>query len=77
VVTRLNEFDSVVKHPIDDAMLLINSPAPTTFEIVPQRLRFANSPEWIGENRRHQIKNPERGLPVCFNPVPKILTKIR
>ncbi len=77
MIPRLDEFNPVGKYPINDPMFLVNSPAPTTGEIMPQRLGLANSLEWIGENRRHQVKNPKRGFAVCLNPAPQIFSKVR
>jgi hypothetical protein len=77
VIPRLDELYPVGKYPIDDTMFLVNSAAPATGEIMPQRFGFANSPEWVGEYRLHQVKNPKRGFAVCLNPAPQILAKVR
>ena len=77
MISRLNEFNPVGKHPIDNTMFLANSPGPATGEVMPQWFGLANSLEWIVENRRHQVKNPKRGFAVCFNPAPQILAKVR
>lgn len=77
MITRLDEFNPVSIHPIDDTMFLVNSPAPATGEIMTQRLGFANSLEWISENRGHQVKNPKRAFAVYLNPAPQILSKVR
>ncbi len=77
MIPRLDEFNPVCKHSIDDTMFLVNSAAPTTGEIMPQRFGFANSLEWVGEYRRHQVKNPKRGFAAGFNPAPQILAKVR
>jgi hypothetical protein len=76
VIPRLNEFNPVSKHPINDTMFLVDSAAPATGEIMAQRLGFANSMEWVVENRRHQVKNSKRGFAVCPNPAPQILAKV-
>jgi hypothetical protein len=77
VVPRLNEFNPVSKHPINDAMFLVDSAAPATGETMAQRLGFTNSPEWIVKNRLHQVENPKRGFSVCLNPAPQVLAKVR
>jgi len=76
VVPRLDEFNPVSKNSIDNTMFLVNSPAPTTGEIVTERLRFADSPKWIGKDRCHQVKNPNRGFAVCLNPEPQVLAEV-
>jgi hypothetical protein len=77
VIPRLDEFNSVVEHSIDDTMFPVNSAAPATGEIMAQRLGFAYSPKWIDENRRHQVKNPKRGVAVSLNPAPQVLAEVR
>jgi hypothetical protein len=77
VIPRLDEFNSVGEHPIDHTMFLVNSAAPATGEIMAQRLGFAYSPKWIDENRRHQVKNPKRGVAVSLNPAPQVLAEVR
>ena len=77
MIPRLDELNPVGKHPIDDPMFLGDSPAPATGEFMPQRLRLADSLEWIGENRCHQVENSERNFAVGFNPAPQIVAKVR
>lgn len=70
VIPRLDEFNPVGKHPIDNAMFLANSPGPAAGEVMPEWFGLANSLERIGKNCRHQVENPQRGLAVCLNPAP-------
>jgi len=77
VIPRLNEFDPVGEHSINDTMFFGDSPAPATGEFMPQRLGFADALEGIGEDGRHQIEDPQRDLAVGLNPATQIFSKMR
>ena len=50
VISRLHKLNSINKHPVDNPVLMVDSPAPAPGKIVPQRFRFADSGKRISQN---------------------------
>lgn len=76
VVPGLDKLYAVREYSIYDPVLMGNPPAPATGKFIPQRLGLADSSEGISEDCSHKIEDSERGLAICFNPAPQILSKM-
>lgn len=77
MVSGLKEINTAGTHRVDQPMFLTDPARPGPREDVPQRFRFTDSLERIPHDRFNQVENPEGYAPVCFDPEPKVLTKLR
>ncbi len=75
MIARLQEIDSRLADPVNQTMLLSDSPGPGAAEGMLERLGFADSAKRIPQNSLHQLKYAQRSLAIGLNPVAKILTK--
>jgi hypothetical protein len=77
MISRLQEINFRLAHPVNESVFLIDSPRPSASECELQRLWFAYTGEWILKDRLDQFEDSKRRAAICFHPVAKILPEFR
>ncbi len=77
MVSRLKEMNPVFLHQIDQTMFLRDAPGPNARTQSLQRLGFTFPAKRIPHYRLDQTKDPQGYLAVLFNPINKIIPKVR
>jgi hypothetical protein len=73
VVTARQYPDLVFLHLVDQTMLMIDAPGPTTTQFVPQRLRLAEARKGLSLRLSDQANDAVCLRPFLFHPRGKIL----
>ncbi len=76
VISRLQKIDSTSAHAIHQAMFLRESTRPAARESVLQWLGLTDSGKRSPHDVFDELKSAKCNLPIGFNPVPKILSKL-
>lgn len=77
VESRLEDVDVGVSHPVDEAILLGDSPAPDVGPEVLQRFRFPQSGEGVTAGRLDQVQHLGCDPTVLTDPVPQVIKRLR
>src|SRR5436305_1227048 len=77
VIAGLKELDSILRHKVNQPMLLGKAPRPRSSSQILQRLRLPDSRERIAKDRFDKIESTKRHLPVVGNPEAKVFPKFR
>src|SRR3954447_7800352 len=76
VIARLKELDPIVRHEVDQPMLLRESSRPRSGSQILQRLRLPDSREWVAKGGFDEIERTKRDLPIIGNPEAKVFPKL-
>src|SRR5580700_2392594 len=76
MIPRLQKVDAIGGDAINHPMLSRDPSAPATGEFVLQRLGFAYSAEWIGNNCLHEFQRLQRCLSIVPDPPGEVFAKL-
>lgn len=77
VIAGLWKIDAILGSPVDQTMLLGDPSRPATGEQIFQRLGFAGASERVWQDGLDQLQYSQGDAPFGFDPVTKVLPKIR
>ena len=75
VITRLEKNDAIVAYQVDEAVLFGESSRPGSGIKVFERLRAANSGEWIAHDGLDEVEHPQGDAAIGFNPMAEIVAE--
>src|SRR3954452_12353068 len=75
VIAGLKELDAIVRHEVNQPMLLRKSPGPRSGSQILQRLRLPDSREWVAKDGFNKVERTKRDFPFVSNPEAKVFPK--
>lgn len=75
MISRLQKLDSVILHPVKNAVFFRYSARPCAGGFVLQRLWFAQTGEGFTRNGLQQVEYFEEQFPVVLGPISKVVAE--